>query len=584
MQPGADPGIATQEPARVPRRFLVWLVMGNVFVMVVLVGMAALSLHWSRQSMADRAVVNTENLARAMQQNIVSTLDRVDLALQAIRQVYEARSQHGPIDPAEINAILTRLDTLLGDQIQLRIADAEGRVRYGVDLPQGAAINVSDRPYFAFARDQADAGLVVSEPLRSRVSGRWVLAVVRRLNLPDGRFAGIVYGSLDVDYFQRMFAAVELGQYGAISLRSTSLRLVARHTAQGPETHGIGTDNVSAELLQRLRAAPLGGSYVARSAFDQVERSNAYLRVGSYPLLVLVGLATTDYLAPWRVQRAEVSSLVLMVVLLMGTGSLLAYRHWQREALGNRIGAREQAQRVAAEREAELLRARVEERDEFVRVLAHEVRQPLNNASAALQGARAVLLESPGGTAAAQRVRRAETVIRQIVGTLDNTLAAAALLASPERIYGADADVATLIELSLGDLDIAARPRVQVERVAATRTASMDTSLMRLALRNVLGNALAYSPPDSTVRLRVTDSDDPLALVFEVFDHGIGVPEELRPRLFERGVRGTQHQIAGHGIGLYVVRRVMELHGGRVDLRPNEPVGTVFRLWLPQDR
>lgn len=247
---------------------------------------------------------------------------------------------------------------------------------------------------------------------------------------------------------------------------------------------------------------------------------------------------------------------------------------------------REQALRDAAERQADRLREAIRERDEFVRVMAHEVRQPLNNASAALESAAAEL--APGQQVvpeqAMQRVRRAQGVIGQIVGALDNTLAATALLTSGnDRIAGHDVDVDVLINLSLADLPAAQRDRVRVERISSTRTASMDSGLMRLALRNVLVNALGYSPTGTEVVLRVTDSDEPLALVFEVLDAGPGVSDALRPKLFERGVRG-QHHVPGHGIGLYVVRRVMELHGGSVDLRPNQPVGTVFRLSLPQDR
>jgi len=104
---------------------------------------------------------------------------------------------------------------------------------------------------------------------------------------------------------------------------------------------------------------------------------------------------------------------------------------------------------------------------------------------------------------------------------------------------------------------------------------------MRLALRNVLGNALAYSNAGSEVILRVIDSDEPLALVFQVADLGPGIAEELLPRLFQRGERGA-HGLPGHGIGLHVVRRVMELHGGNVDVLRHQPHGTVFRLWLPQ--
>ena len=59
-------------------------------------------------------------------------------------------------------------------------------------------------------------------------------------------------------------------------------------------------------------------------------------------------------------------------------------------------------------------------------------------------------------------------------------------------------------------------------------------------------------------------------------------PPALRPHLFERGTRGDSG-LPGHGLGLFIVQRVMALHGGLVDLRPNTPQGAIFRLWLPQD-
>jgi signal transduction histidine kinase len=105
---------------------------------------------------------------------------------------------------------------------------------------------------------------------------------------------------------------------------------------------------------------------------------------------------------------------------------------------------------------------------------------------------------------------------------------------------------------------------------------------MRLAVRNLLSNALAYSSLGSPVVLRVSDLDEPLSLVVEVLDQGPGIEPELASRLFERGVRGS-HGGTGHGLGLHVVRRVAELHGGRVSLRPNPGGGTIFRMELPQE-
>ncbi len=57
---------------------------------------------------------------------------------------------------------------------------------------------------------------------------------------------------------------------------------------------------------------------------------------------------------------------------------------------------------------------------------------------------------------------------------------------------------------------------------------------------------------------------------------------KLRARVFDEGVRGEQPTVPGHGLGLHVVKRVAQLHGGRIDYAPNTPQGSVFRLTLPQ--
>lgn len=244
--------------------------------------------------------------------------------------------------------------------------------------------------------------------------------------------------------------------------------------------------------------------------------------------------------------------------------------------------AQEQAAREQVERHARELDQLLHERSEMLNVLAHEVRQPLNNASAALQSAGTALTEA-GEQVATLRLARAQAVMGQVLANVDNTLAAAALLARAEPIERQDTDIDTLLAVAIADMPADERGRIRVERATATRTASMDMSLMRLALRNLLSNALKYSLAGAPVRVRLADSDEPLALVIEVADGGVGVEPGLIPRLFERGSRGRQTKAPfGHGLGLYIVRRVMELHGGRVELAANSPQGALFRLVIEQ--
>ncbi len=681
------------------------LVLGNLLLLSLFIGLSVLSLQWSLQSQLARTDVATTNLARTLQQSIGATIDKLDLTLRLAGQAYEDSLRQGQTQPQQVDQLLAKHQQQLAEGEGLRITDAQGLIRHGAGLPQTRPVNVGDRHYFIQARSAAPGQLIVSEPLQSRVSGRWVIVLARRVNQPDGSFAGVIYTALSSQHFEQLFAGVDIGAQGAVSLRTASMRLIARRTPQGDNTSAIGSAKVSEALRQALATAPQGGNYTAPTTLDSIERINHYERVGRYPLYVVVGLDTGEQLASWRLQRMHLAAYLLIVALAMLGGSALLYRSWRRdlqsqqaivqagkrsqallrtasdgvhvidasgkivevsdsfgamlgatreELLGTYLGqwdaglsskdlaalytpivtnrrskfssvhrrtdgslmevevsavgvmldgepllfcasrdvtdrkaaAREHAARLVAEQRAQALSERVSEREEFVRILAHEVRQPLNNASAALQGARAALSEDSSthadATDAATAVRRAQSVIGQIVASLNNTLAATALLASPDRIECHDADVDTLIELSLGDLDPQARHRVHIERQSATRTASMDIGLVRLALRNLLGNALVYAPPETNVVLRISDSDDPLALVIEVIDCGPGIPPDLRPHLFERGTRGDSG-LPGHGLGLFIVQRVMALHGGLVDLRPNTPQGSIFRLWLPQD-
>jgi signal transduction histidine kinase len=232
------------------------------------------------------------------------------------------------------------------------------------------------------------------------------------------------------------------------------------------------------------------------------------------------------------------------------------------------------------ERHVQELDQLLHERSEMLDVLAHEVRQPLNNASAALQSA-AASLAGRGERQAQERLTRAQAVLGQVLAGVDNTLAASSLLAGG-GIARQDTDIDMLIAVSIADLPRDQRDRIVVRRHTATRTALMDMNLLRLALRNLLSNALKYAPGVSPVTLDVMDFDEPAALQFEVGDAGPGIPRELLPRLFTRGARGHGGPEPAHGLGLYIVKRVMDLHGGSAELRRTGPLGTVMRLTLPQ--
>lgn len=247
--------------------------------------------------------------------------------------------------------------------------------------------------------------------------------------------------------------------------------------------------------------------------------------------------------------------------------------------------SRERAGRERAQSQAESLDHLLRERDEMLAVLSHEVRQPLHNAFAALQAATHALDAASAGergeAAGVVPMALAKRVLREVTSNVDNTLAVASLLTGREPIVRLEQDIELLLQLAIADFPCDERTRFSVERQTATRTVSMDLGLMRLALRNLLANALRHGQDGSPVRIRLSDCDEPLALLIDVIDDGDGVESDMLPRLFERGARGRlggQHE--RHGLGLFVARRALELHGGTALLADNRRGAVTLRLVL----
>jgi signal transduction histidine kinase len=120
--------------------------------------------------------------------------------------------------------------------------------------------------------------------------------------------------------------------------------------------------------------------------------------------------------------------------------------------------------------------------------------------------------------------------------------------------------------------------RVEIADQAAPASFELDSMRVEQALVNLLRNALQVSPPGTPVQLKVAKETG--GLLFVVADRGAGVPADLRERIFEPFVSGRTQ---GTGLGLAVVSRVAELHGGRAEVADRPGGGSEFSLWLPDE-
>lgn len=102
-------------------------------------------------------------------------------------------------------------------------------------------------------------------------------------------------------------------------------------------------------------------------------------------------------------------------------------------------------------------------------------------------------------------------------------------------------------------------------------------------VHNLLENAAKYSPTDSTIDVQLTTADR--HIILRVADQGQGIAKENRQKVFERFYREDEshsNKVTGSGIGLSIVKMIIEKYHGKITIRDNEPVGTIFTVYLPK--
>jgi two-component system, OmpR family, phosphate regulon sensor histidine kinase PhoR len=117
---------------------------------------------------------------------------------------------------------------------------------------------------------------------------------------------------------------------------------------------------------------------------------------------------------------------------------------------------------------------------------------------------------------------------------------------------------------------------------AIPATANADAEAISLALWNLLDNAVKYSGESRSISVTVQGENEKISI--SVSDHGLGIPHSEQVLIFDKFVRGTyarEHHIRGAGIGLTMVRHIVEAHGGKITLVSAPGAGSTFSILLP---
>ena len=241
----------------------------------------ALQLQANERGLVARVTQDTEGFASAFEQYTRHAIDDADRLALLVKYEYE---QHGARDLSP----LIRAGVVDGHSVVLvSIIDADGTLTASSQPLR--PVHVGDRDYFREHKARDTGHLDISKPVVGRSSGRPIIQLSRRMNNPDGSFAGLVLLSVTPDFFTQFYSE------GDLQARRAGTRRPRRHATGAPRVGDESTtadDGGGARLVARA-AQSASGVFEETSLADGVSRFVADRKVAGYPFIVMAAEART---------------------------------------------------------------------------------------------------------------------------------------------------------------------------------------------------------------------------------------------------------------------------------------------------
>ena len=273
------------------------------------------------RSAVSAARESAEKLAVALDDHAGTVFSAIDATLRLTAERLHDAERTGRDDlPTELR-IVREGATALPLLSSLARFDARGRViaHSQWDAPRDP-IDLSSRETYLAQRYRTDNGLAIGAPETGAIVNQLVIFASRRLETPDGDFAGVLNATVPVDKFHEFFRGLHVGEHGVVTLVRSDGVVLARE----PVSPLVGKSVSTFPLFTEYLSKSANGGYRINSVTDGIDRITSYHTLKSYPVVVVVSIAVDDILATWYVDI-----FVFPLIWLLCAGALVGAAIYQ---------------------------------------------------------------------------------------------------------------------------------------------------------------------------------------------------------------------------------------------------------------
>ena len=246
-----------------------------------------------------------QNVSSSVAHEVDRNVELLDLSIRAVAQQWGNE---------EVRALAPHLrDMVLFDNAlrapgfgTILVIDRDGRIVAGSTAGWSPEIKLDDRDYFKVQATSPDIGLFVSKPFVSRISNRRNVALSRRITDSAGQFAGVVMGTIDLDYICHFYEGLTTGTENAVALVRLDGTVMAREPRMASDAHRWVGDRDGFNLMRATRS----GTFEGASPFDGRPGIISFNRIGNLPLIQVVEVGSEGAYASWWRRAVSVAGLL----------------------------------------------------------------------------------------------------------------------------------------------------------------------------------------------------------------------------------------------------------------------------------
>lgn len=321
---GSKSGRLSSNPLQLSRGISILVL---VIVMMAFAAILITDLVASREREYEAVRRDSDNLSQVIERQIMTAVEKIDIVLQQVAHEYAPIVNDGkPKRRLDANRELRQWMEYTPEvqKDSLRIMDRNGRVVFNAGETEALPnVTVGDRAYFLKQKNGGLDQLVISEPLLSRFTGKWLVTLSRPMFDARGEFGGVVQMALRTEYFQALFEKIDVGARGNVSLFDIEWRLLSRHPSL-PDQLGRQFRSPAAD---RIAAGESPVAYVSPSRVDGTLRLFVARRLTGLPYTLVIGRSPDEFLYSWRIKALLYGIGFLALAVALGSLLLMYYRY-----------------------------------------------------------------------------------------------------------------------------------------------------------------------------------------------------------------------------------------------------------------